>query len=420
MVELFNQKRSTTVAITNIGLRIGATGSKFLLLLVLARYLEPSDIGVFGLVTASILVALSLIGADYYVFTTRELLGSDPSEQRSLVVEQMRVHFIAYLIAIPFIVLLFGIGLLPSSVAIWFLPLLIAEHLSMEGYRLLVALSRSQSATIVLSVRSGVWALILAVAMVFFPSARNLDILWPVWFSGSTMAVFLAAWWLRDIWQQEKHLLQSRRIFRGLRIALPFLVSTLSIRGIFALDRYFIEFYHSTDEVGIYTFFFGIANFILLVVEAGVVVVQFPAVVGAFQKGDFAGYGRLIHRFKRSVLAAVVISAIIVSVGIWPVLFVIDQPLYQRELMVFWLLVVSIGLSAVSVIPHYQLYAAGRDRPIVLSALLGFCVAAATNALLVPQYGARGAAAATLIAMSLILFCKFAFAMKGRKKHAAC
>lgn len=407
---------ATTVSLTNIVLRLATTGSKFLLMLVLARVLTPDDVGVFGLVTSALIIAVYLAGMEYHNFTSREILGSDTSARLSLFGEQAIVHLAAYAVAAPVIFFFLDTGLIPQTVVFWFVPLLIAEHLSLEGYRLLITLSQSGRANVVLFVRSGLWALAIFACLPFCPEAyRRLDLIWPVWLASSSSAVLLAAWWLRSIWQSGPWSLDCDRIKRGFRTALPFLVSTLSLRGIFAMDRYFIELYHSTDQVGVYTLFFGTANFIYLMVEAGAAVVQYPKMVADFRKGDKAGFRSSAGRFVRSVIGATILGAAAAAVGIYPMLFLIDRPVYRDNIGVFWILVLGTSLYALSLIPHYLLYAKGRDRAVALSSAAAIASAVVFNFLLTPDLGARGAAGATLLAMGTLLALKTFFALKKDK-----
>lgn len=66
--------------LTNIAIRGSTLASKFLLIFFLARFLEPSELGVYGLFAATIGYSLYLLGFDFYTYTTRELLKCDRSQ----------------------------------------------------------------------------------------------------------------------------------------------------------------------------------------------------------------------------------------------------------------------------------------------------------------------------------------------------
>ena len=60
--------------LVSIVLRGMTLGSKFLLIFILARFLTPAELGLYGLLAATIGYALHLLGLDFYTYTTRELL----------------------------------------------------------------------------------------------------------------------------------------------------------------------------------------------------------------------------------------------------------------------------------------------------------------------------------------------------------
>ena len=56
-------------------LRSLSLGSRFILLFVLARLLKPSDVGIYGLMTATIAFSVLVLGGDYYTYSQRELMA---------------------------------------------------------------------------------------------------------------------------------------------------------------------------------------------------------------------------------------------------------------------------------------------------------------------------------------------------------
>lgn len=69
----------------NVGLRGMTLVSKFLLIFFLAVFLEPQELGLYGLIIATIGYSLYPLGSDFYAFTTRELLKRDRKEWGGLI-----------------------------------------------------------------------------------------------------------------------------------------------------------------------------------------------------------------------------------------------------------------------------------------------------------------------------------------------
>ncbi len=52
----------------SLALRVLLLASKFILMIGMARYLSPEDLGIYGLLSVSIALALYLLGMDFYVY----------------------------------------------------------------------------------------------------------------------------------------------------------------------------------------------------------------------------------------------------------------------------------------------------------------------------------------------------------------
>ena len=126
----------------NLSLRGSTLASKFLLVFFLARYAEPAEVGLYGLIAVTVSYGLYFLGFDFYMYTTRELLGNSPAVWGCFLKSQVGLSAILYCIFLPASVVLFVIGLLPWWVLPWFLALLVLEHVTQELNRLLVAVSR--------------------------------------------------------------------------------------------------------------------------------------------------------------------------------------------------------------------------------------------------------------------------------------
>ena len=132
--------KQVLIRLTNLGLRGTTLVSKFLLIFMLARFLEPAELGLYGLLTVSISYGLYFLGFDFYIFTTREILKAEPSGRGQLLKSQVALSLILYAVFLPLTIVLFGLELLPWWLLPWFMALLVLEHITQELNRLLVAL----------------------------------------------------------------------------------------------------------------------------------------------------------------------------------------------------------------------------------------------------------------------------------------
>ncbi|HEY9857796.1 MAG TPA: oligosaccharide flippase family protein [Stenomitos sp.] len=392
----------------NLALRGLTLASKFLLMLFLARFLQPEEIGVYGLMTATVASALFFLGMDFYVFSTRELLAKDRPNQARLVLDQVAFHGVVYVIVLPLLLVVFLTGVLPWIYVGWMYLLLILEHTSQEAYRLLTTLSRPVAANVTLFLRSGAWAYAVVAAVVLLPATRDLRTVWFGWGIGVLLSLVYAGYVLRGLgWRAALKLpINWRWIRTGLLTALPFFASTLALKTIEYSDRYFIEHFCGKADVGIYTFYSSIANAVQAFVFAGVISVLYPKLVEAFQQGHMAEYRAHYRQMKLTTLGGVLISSSLAAVAILPLLALVKRPVFAEHLPVYWLLLVSASAVSLGYIPHYGLYAQKRDRAIVTITFISVAVSLLGNALLVPRWGMMGAATASTLAMSAMALMK--------------
>ena len=361
--------------LANIALRGMTLASKFLLIFFLARFLEPAELGLYGLLVATIGYALYLLGLDFYTFTTREILKRERNVWGGLLKDQGALTLLLYAVFIPLLLLVFSTDSLPWSVAGWFFALLVLEHLNQELMRLLIAISEPLLASLVLFLRSGIWALAVTLVMIFTPETRNLDSVLAAWTLGGLSAFLLAAWRLYRLriggWRKRIDWLWIRQ---GIKIALPLLVATLALRGLFTLDRYWLEALAGLEVLGAYVLFMGVANAMMSFLDAGVFAFIYPGLISAFQKQSKDAFRQGVKKLFIQTASFSLIFAVMALLLIGPLLDWLDKPLYREQQGMFpWILTATV-LYALGMIPHYALYAQGQDRPIIHSHIVSLIV----------------------------------------------
>lgn len=396
--------------LANIFLRGLTLAGKFLVLLAAARYLPPDQVGIWGLMNVTIAISLYFLGLDFYTFNTREILALETPQRTPLIRDQIVFHGLVYVLVLPVLLTVFIGGVIPWKYAVWFYLLLVLEHLSQEATRILITLSRPTLANLVLFLRSGSWTYVAVALMYVDGDARRLPVIWTGWAIGVTGSVILAAAALRTLpWEESRRVgINWTWMRRGLTVALPFFCATLSFEGIQYVDRYFLQQFHGEAAVGIYTFYTGIANVIQTFIFSGVIMILYPPIIAAYQHGEFSRYRRLMRKMTFGIGGGLIILTSLAVILIRPVLRLIDQPLYGQHLSVFFIILVPVGLTTLSYLPHYALYVKRRDMAIIAATVIGLAVALVANALLVPRYGLTGAAIATAGAVAVMALLKTA------------
>lgn len=358
--------------IGNIALRGLTLASKFVFFFFLARYLEPAEVGLYGLVTVTITYALYFLGLDFYTFTTRELIRTEPSRWAGILKSHIALSGLLYALFLPLCLVIFATNLLPWSVVAWFYLLLVLEHWAQELGRLLVALNEQLTASWLLLFRSGLWSIGIIALMVTTPGTRTLSHILAAWGIGAAIGLGVGAAKLRGRLAGGWHCPVNWTWVRaGVRVALPLLGATLALRALFTVDRFWFEFLVDRSVLGAYVLFMGVVNALPALLEAGVFSFSYPALVAHCHAGDKKTFGRTFLRLTIGTAAVVFLYGIIASVLLDFLLGWLDRPVYAQNKDLFYLLLLAMAVYVLSMIPHYALYAQGEDRPIIRSHIAG-------------------------------------------------
>lgn len=361
----------------NIGLHGTTLGTRFLFIFFLAKYLDPAAVGYYGLFTATIGYSLYFVGLDFYTYVTREILKTPNNKRGTLLKSQASLSGVLYLIFSPIaLALLLKYSGWPEYLLLWFLPILLLEHFNQEISRLLIALSEQITASVILFIRQGSWALGIVALMAWQPSSRQLPAVMALWAVAGVAAALVAIWKLKSLrmggWQSA---LDWQWIKKGIVISTAFLLATLALRGIQTFDRYFLEALGSIETVGAYVLFFGVAGTLLTFLDAGVFAFTYPALIKHHQAQE----NDIAHSKFKQMLGITILLSIGFAFTSWlllPILLSwIGNPIYLNSISLYPWLLSAMTINAVSMPSHFALYARGHDKPIIqshIAAMLAF------------------------------------------------
>ena len=350
----------------NMALRGLTLACRLLLILLLARFLPAQDVGLFGLFFISVNFGLILVGLNFHSYSNREAISADRHRQSQLLFNQLALYLLAYLLMLPLAMALFQAGLLPWTLFGMFLSLVVIEHLSYEAYRLFVALGRPVTAGVVGFFRGASWVLLIVPLFHWREDLQTLTSVLLLWlFGGLASLLFSLVVLYRDGFTFCKGPLDTAWIFRGLRVAAPFFLGTLAIRGIFTVDRYLVEALSDLAVVGVYTFYTGICVALLALVDAAIFSFTYPQLIHSANSGNEVEFKARFRRLCRHCVAATLGLATITYILSIPIIRLADNPIYLEYLDLFGLLLIAYCLFIISSIPHYGLYAIKADGAIL-------------------------------------------------------
>lgn len=373
----------------NIVLRISTLGTRFLFVIALAKFLDPAHVGYYGLFTASVGYTMYFVGLDFYNYVTREILRSPEGERGRILKAQAALCGGLYVIVLPVALCLLIWTDLPALLIWWFVPILILEHFNQEVFRLLVALSRQVTASAVLFLRNGSWAIAAVVLMASAPESRNLGVVFALWGAGGLGAALIGGWavYRLDIggWRAA---VDWRWMRQGITVSLGFLVATIALRSVQTFDRYWLESLGGLELVAAYVLFMGIAASLLTFLDAGVFAFTYPDLIRHNHQEEPNLARALVCKALLQTVAVAAAFAVASLLALPYLLEWIANPVYQAEVWLYpWLLSAMI-VNALGLIPHYGLYAQGRDRPIILSHVAALGTFVAVTGLLSASHGA--------------------------------
>lgn len=363
----------------NIGLHGLTLVTRFLFIFCLAKYLDPAQVGYYGLFTATISYAMYFIGLDFYTYVTREIINTHSEQRGRLLKAQAALSGVLCLAFFPFAAFFLHQSDWPGNLIWWFFPVLLLEYFNQEVARFLVATSKQITASVILFVRQGSWAIVAVSLMTLHTPSRNLDNVMALWV---TAGVIAAAIGLREVWKLRMGgwgiVVDWAWIRRGIGVSIAFLIATLALRGIQTGDRYWLEALGGIEMVGAYVILLGVASTLIAFLDAGIFAFTYPVLIKlSHQQAHAAAKTKVFQMFIQTLVLSA-IFALVSWLALPYLLGWIGNPIYLSAQHWYPWLLMAMVLNALSMVPHFALYARGQDRQIIFShigALMVFVIA---------------------------------------------
>ncbi|MCQ8228304.1 MATE family efflux transporter [Pantoea trifolii] len=354
--------------IFNVTLRGLTLISRFLFIFFLAKYLEPSILGAYGIFTATVGYALYFVGLDFYVFTTREILKNDKKRWGGFLKNQACVSSVLYVFLLIALVFLIALQKITIIQTLWFFVILFFEHLNQEISRLLIAIHKQTVASVLLFLRQGLWAIIVVVLMMFYPVLRTLEFVFALWLASGVLTFVLGLLCLHKVgmggWRDK---IDYHWIKLGIQTSGIFLIATLALRGIQTVDRYWIQSLNGLDVVGAYVLFIGMASTLMTFLDAGVFSFSYPTLIKLHNDNKKTEFSK---QLSKMTLSTILLTIVFVAVSLLVMPYLLKwtgKTVYFEYLDIYYVLMSATIFNALGMISHYALYAKGEDKIIIIS-----------------------------------------------------
>jgi len=379
-------------------------GSRFLLTFLLTKYISLEFQGDYTLLVSTVAILTIFFGFDFYVFSNREIIKT--KDQHVFCLKNMLVFcLISYLILLP----LLWVGTIFSSINItffWVLYFLIVfDHLGQEFFRIYIAFKMPLLANILLFIRTGLWASLIVLYFLFSPSHDDitLESILYLWLFCAFLTCILGFYFFPGINKIFKTNIDFLWIKNGLIVGATMFTSTICLKIIEYSDRYLIAFFLDKKELGIYAFYFQLANIVNVVIFTMYISFVYPDIIKSVY--DKSQENLLIAQktIKRKTVYIIVLCGIL-SIFFLPLfLNFIDKPELNNNTMVYYIMLLSSLFLNYSFSSHFVIIGEEKEKLIFKATFYACILNVILNLALIPIIGIYGSALA-LMASNFILF----------------
>jgi len=362
-------------------------------------------LGLYNIVSVTVAWSVYVLGFEFYSFSLRQIVGEDDRTISGFVFNQLVFHLFGFVLLAGLSPMLVAFGFIPSDLLFYFVIITLFDQLSQECYRICIALGRPQFANLLHFIKSGLWVYPLLV-LAFFEIEVTIHFILMAWLVGTLAAFVIGVIKLAmlNVLQLKIANLDIAWIRRGILVAFPFLVISAAQLTMDFSDRYLIDYFLGKSDVGVYSFFYGIANVPTTLITSVLVAGYYPKVINAYKFQDKIGQRHaLIRKFLwQSIGLAISVCAIVISLIHVLLDFVEKRPLID-QINVFYLMLGQVILFSIQVVVQTILYARHEDRFLLVSAVAGALLNILLNIFLIPNFGIIGAVISTILSMGLML-----------------
>ncbi len=348
-------------------------GSKFLLMMLLAKYFSTEDVGLYGLILSFVNISVLIIGLDYYTFSQQEL--SKGQEINIIISNQLILHVIMYILFF-FVTFLFvnddKIGI-SYFLIVYFI--LFFEHLNQEISRYLIFYERQLAVSLFLFLRTGVWAIIYAVYAYYFESF-NLISLFIFWLIFSLIALISSLIYLinRHKFNISFCAINFKYILSGISKSIYIFIAGLAFKAIFFADRFLLKDISDINIVGVYVFYMTLVMSALSFYEPMVISFSYQKMLKYFNAKTYDKYKKEVKKasFQTTLFIFFLIVGFYFFIPI--VLSILDKESYISFLWIMKYIYVIMVFYVFSLFLHYLLYSIDCNKYILYSHLSSLVV----------------------------------------------
>lgn len=391
----------------NLSLRGLTLLAKFILIFYLARTLPPSEVGIYGIFVATVIFGLYFLGFDFYIFSTRELIGKKENGDK-IIASHFWFMLVSFIVFSPLIYYSAENSGILEAFALFFVVILFAEFFSQELFRMLVARFMPLAAGFLLFLRHGLWVYIyifFAESNLISNSINNIFLIWGIF---GFISIFFGTVCI-GLNITFKILMPLKWFKKGLLISVPFFVGTIFYRSLFVGDRYIFEHLNGANQLGAYVFFSSLTISLLSFVDAAIFSFKYPGLIKYSNEGNGLKFMKELKTmlYQTSIMLLILTLCLISSIHY--VLEWIGESIYQESIILFYLSLISSVIFTLSMIPHYGLYAMKLDKLIIIPHIISAIIFLLFVLIFSDIFSMLSVPISLILSFLFLLFCKTIF-----------
>lgn len=352
----------------SIVLKIITLLSKFILIFILAKYLKPYEIGIFGLVLATVGIGIYFIGFEFYTFSLRNFIHKSKKYWGQYLKTSFLLYVLLYILAIPIIYLVFLFEILPIKFFLVITLIIIIDHYLTELSRILIFSNNQLKANILLFFKNGLWCLITIINFIVFDQFRTIDTVFWTWFLCLVVSLAYGQYEL-SLYKIEslKKKINLVWLKKGIKLIIPIFLSTLIIKFFFTIDKYLINHYSDTNFLAAYVLFFSINSSLLTFIDTAIFQFSYPKLIFFFNKKRFINFKREFQSMFFNTIIAMLILTLIWLASINFIISFFSENVYKDNIYIYYFLIAIFNVYILSMVPHYYLFSCRQDKIIFKS-----------------------------------------------------
>ena len=378
-------------SILNIAMRIISLMAKLGLAFYMGSYCSLSDLGMYGLVFAEVMMIGTIMGIHIDYMVSRDLINK-PSLTQAHYIRDVGVFYgLNFLLLALFMASGIALHLFRYDIKMVFFIYTIGvlETIANTFYTNMNAMNQQITANLLFFLRSGLWAIIVMAGGIYYPLFRTIDAILTGWICGLVLCLIGTAWsWKHFPWSTvRKTPVNWQWILKNIKKSVFIWIGGLGLIGGGYIDRFITDHYLGRDMVGIITFYSSFTVGVLTLLQSGIFAFASPRMVAFYRSGQTGRFWNEVRHAAWQALVLCLLVSIVISVLMPFFGSLLNRPEFSTNTFTLWLMLIAVTIRSLAEVLFCILFARGQDNAVWKGDLLFIVPVIAGNMVMLPRIG---------------------------------